>query len=151
MDLKHQPLNHQMQTPCLFGARNSGIPLTSLNYIYIIDQHFDSVVLLRLAKQDMKLGQLAMLEASSSKQKWHSGLVEALYSTDCLGVKYQFRFSTARCLLKQLAPSPSYPIRHVHVIPCLKSDPLASQLGISSLVRATQGAQGVASHHKTSA
>ena len=120
-------------------------------YIYIIDQHFDSVVLLRLAKRDMKLGQLAMLEASSSKQKWHSGLVEALYSTDCLGVKYQFRFSTARCLLKQLAPSPSYPIRHVHVIPCLKSDPLASQLGISSLVRATQGAQGVASHHKTSA
>lgn len=36
MDLKHQPLNHQMQTPCLFGARNSGIPLTSLNYIYIL-------------------------------------------------------------------------------------------------------------------
>ena len=129
-----------------------------------VDQHFDSVVLLRLAKQDMKLGQLAMLEASSSKQKWHSGLFEALYSTDCLGVKCQlsqFRFSTARCLLKQLAPSPypSYPIRHVHVIPChsmsfhvcqiLKSDSLASQLGISSLVRATQGAQGVASHHKT--
>ena len=99
---KHQPLNHQMRTACLFGTRNAGIHRNTIQMIFLIqfaDQlwcdvpiisiYFDSV-LLRLAKQDMKLDQPAVLEASSSKQKWHLGLVEALHSTDCLGGKCQY-------------------------------------------------------------